>query len=145
MKVTVCTSYPNLNLNIRTQYSQIFTACKYSVKSVAHKWTGLYRGMRKENPSISLHLSGWKLIPRFFLNVKEESPEARISRMLRHRHPSKDCSNVENRWNCNQGLSLSFEKYPIYRKGCICVSFTLFALSNYTQSYARNAESTPFY
>nr|XP_055046942.1 uncharacterized protein LOC129432512 isoform X1 [Misgurnus anguillicaudatus] len=69
-----------------------------------------------------------------FLNVKEGSSEARISRMLRHRHPSKDCSNVEDPRNCNQGLSPFFGKYPIYRKGCKCVAF---ALSNHPQSYAR--------
>ncbi|ROJ30471.1 hypothetical protein DPX16_1037 [Anabarilius grahami] len=39
--------------------------------------------------------------------------------MLRHRHPSKDCSNVEDPRNFKQGLSPSFEKYPIHRKGCI--------------------------
>ncbi|ROL42389.1 hypothetical protein DPX16_23665 [Anabarilius grahami] len=38
--------------------------------------------------------------------------------MLHHRHPSKDCSNVEDPRNFKQGLSPSFEKYPIYRKGC---------------------------
>ena len=53
----------------------------------------------------------WRL--KAFLNVKEGSSEARISRMLRHRHPSKDCSNVEDPRNFHQGLSPSFEKYPI--------------------------------
>ena len=39
------------------------------------------------------------LILWVFLNVEEGCSRATISRMLRHRVPPKDCSNVQDAWN----------------------------------------------
>ena len=53
-----------------------------------------------------------------FLNVNERCSRATISRMLRHRVPPKDSSNVQAPWSSTEPDFLRSEKF----RGCTCPS-----------------------
>ena len=64
-----------------------------------------------------------------FLNVEEGCSRATNSRMLRHRVPPKDCSNVQDAWNSTEAGVLRCGTF----RGCTCVSS---AVLKYPQCFA---------